>query len=123
MPKRKEEFIREISHALGLLAPTVKTNRSNVSVTDIAAFMRGAELWLHPQFVARYHADDFPELTESEREELSNAIGEFRIVTAAVSPRGPATSDQSRAGRKHLDKICAILKPTLVAFWQPDVSG
>lgn len=119
MPPRKEDFIRDVTTAIGLLSPTAETDSAQSSATGFTAMMRGAELWLSPRYVEQFHAADFPELTTDDLQKLTSAVSAFRAVSATVPAKGPASPEQSEAGRKHLLTIYEVLKPTLDEFWNP----
>jgi DNA polymerase III delta prime subunit len=118
MTPRKEEFLREITSAIGRLFPIAETDSALFNAQEYTAMLRGAELWLSPRHVEHFHIDDFSELAPSDQQKLNAEVGAFRAIAATVPQKGPATQEQSEAGRRHLVAIYALLKPTLDEYWK-----
>lgn len=114
MPTRKQTFLDRISIALDWINPIVETDNPNFNISSNAAIMRNAELWLSSRYVEGFDPDDFPELSDLQRQELASALEAFKNIATAVPNFGPASHEQSGSGLTRLLEIHAILKTTLL---------
>ncbi len=105
-----DEFWRNLKLGASHLWPNVRA-QPPLNENALTAIVRGAELWLVPQWVEGFDVNDFDFLTSAQREELRQGVADFRRVAELVPPRGPATIEQSREGLEALRRILDILRP------------
>lgn len=66
-----------------------------------------APVWLHPATVRDYRPDEFPDLSDADRQGLTDAVRAFERLAAAADPT--PTADQLRDGEAALDGVAARL--------------
>lgn len=72
-----------------------------------------AAIWLTPNSVKGFNADDFAELGLDLQRPLQSAVQDFLTVANQVPPNKPATPEQLTRAQSAFAKILEILKPYL----------
>ncbi|MHB1424702.1 MAG: hypothetical protein ACYC3I_16150 [Gemmataceae bacterium] len=111
----RDDFLRDIRRAVSFMAPRVETDSPFLDANYIERMLRGADLWLSQKVVEAFQPEDY--LDERTREDLVQAVGEFRAVAQKVPPNAPATREQRDAALKPFRCIIQVVQTLVREDW------
>jgi hypothetical protein len=107
----REQFIESLRMASELLEPLrVFDGRSNVRTHEW-------DIWLKPDSVAGFYADDFTDLPPQERAKLAKAVQSFLSVADEVQANRSSSKTDARKAKKHLVEAIEIVRALLLSEW------
>ena len=113
----RDDFFRAVRRAVSFMAPRVETNPPFTDASYIERMLRGTDSWLAQDVVAAFRPEDFPNLDQSERDELTEAVNAFLAVARSVPPNEPATSEQREAALRPFTHIVKAVQKLLLNDW------
>jgi hypothetical protein len=113
----RNEFFRDVRRAVSFLSTTVEADNSSTDTGYIQRMLRSADLWLTRSVVAAYREEDFPDLSEAERYELTKAVSEFRKLAESAPPKGPAPLELREAAAPLFRQIVQSVQGMLLQDW------
>jgi hypothetical protein len=90
----KSEFLSNLKTARNLFFHRVQTDHPGVDAKSIDGQLARAAIWLTPSTVKGFDAKDFPELSESARNDLKEKVSRFESIAKQVPATEPATAQQ-----------------------------
>ena len=109
----KQEFLGNFRIARNLfIHPQVQTDDPQLDPPTIERALRAA-IWLTPNSVRGFHADDFSELGLDRQRGLQAAVREFLEIAKEVPPTESPTPEQFGNAKGAFAKMLAILQPYL----------
>ena len=112
----REDFLLNLRTAARFLSPEVHVNGIRLGPEHVGNVLKRALVWLTPKSVEGFDPEDFSELPERERDELSNAVAAFRDVASKVPGNMPATREQFKQALPSFVAILEKMKPYLRGF-------
>ena len=106
-----EDFLLNVRTAARLLAPTVDADSVAANPHWIEQGLATAAIWLTPRTVEQFDPDDFDFLSDGERDQLSEAVEQFRSIAGQVPPDDPALPTQQQEARQAFERILEIIAP------------
>ena len=117
MSSQKESFLWNVKVTLDLINPRAEFMPSKPEASELCEkHMKDAAFWLTPKAVENYREEDFEELDQSERKELTDLICLFRDVASSIPSNGPVTQENYDKGSEAFVGIFKIIKPILERF-------
>jgi hypothetical protein len=101
------------------MAPTVSADPDRLDPDAIAQRLVRAANWLTPESVEGYDPDEFKDFPK--RDELDQAVNEFRQLAAAVGAEQPASDQQFQAGGVLVQRIVELVADFVLSEWRPSV--
>jgi len=109
------EFLRNIQTARNVVFPqlppgTTLAPPADPLAFDVAWLRRTAPVWLSPQTVAGFDANEFESFKGQDRENLGKVVRDFLAIANAVAGRDP-TDEELRIGIAYLTILVTVLDP------------
>jgi hypothetical protein len=118
-----KEFWMNVRLAARMTTPIVTADAPRLSSEQIEEILRSAPIWLTPRAVESFDERDFDFLSADERQQLSDAVRQFRNVAAQVDPKKPSTDLQIQEALPHFQRIVEILGGNKYADYKALVIG
>jgi hypothetical protein len=113
----RDDFFRDVRRGVSFMAPRVEADTPFIDTSYIEKMLKRTDMWLAQSVVAAFRPEDFPDLEEKEREQLTRAVSDFVTVARAVAPHGPATTEQRSAALEPFKFIVQIVQRLLRDDW------
>ena len=113
----RDEFFADVRCAVTFMAPRVQADSPFTDTNYIQKMLRGTDLWLTPKVVEAFRPDDFADVDEGLRNDLSKAVKEFRQVAARVNSSEPALPEQRDAALSPFTQIVKIVQVLVRDDW------
>jgi hypothetical protein len=114
------DFLLSLRTAARLLSPSVSTEGTRLDADHLTGVLRRATIWLTPSSVDGFDPHDlheeFPELSEQDREQLIRDVAEFRLVAGRVPGDQPASQEQVEAALAPFLRILSLMQPYMEQF-------
>ena len=117
-PARRSAFLRDVTLAIRLAIPPFDLDDPAHRHLEWASALHDADMWCDPAFMQHYHSDDFADVTEQVRADLTTCISRFVRSTTPSLPSGHVDKNNRVLAATHLMTILDILKPILTRFWK-----
>jgi hypothetical protein len=121
----REDFYRDLSRAWGWLhgSSLVSADSARVNASLLTKQLSRIDLWLSPGNTQEYRQCDFEDLPPETRQELDEAVVQFRELASQVAPDQPATDGQYREGRKRFESVVTVVRRIVLKDWALSVEA
>src|SRR5579862_1359818 len=113
----RDAFFRDVRSAVSFMAPRVETDSPFTDGNYIDKMLKGTDMWLAQPVVAAFRPEDFSDLDDRGREELTHAVDEFRTVARSVPAKESAKNGQRDAALQPFKVIVQIVQRLVHADW------
>ena len=116
-------FFEDVRRAVSFMAPRVEADTPFTDTHYIEKMLQGTDMWLARGVVEAFRPEDFPDVDDRTRAELTRAVSEFVAVARAVPPKEPATSDQRNTALRPFVQIVQVVQKVLRDDWVQASNG
>ncbi|MBX9680130.1 MAG: hypothetical protein K2X38_15310 [Gemmataceae bacterium] len=113
----RDEFFRDVRRAVSFMAPRVEADSPFTDASYIEKMLRGADLWLTPKVVEAFRPEDYADVGERNREDLSRAVSDFMAVARTVLRETPAKPEQRDAALEPFKRIIQTVQSLVHEDW------
>ena len=113
----KDEFFQNVRATVQFVAPRIDRDNPYNKPSELKRILNETTIWITPMAVEGFDLHDFEDLSQEDREALSNDVETFTRVANSVSDEGPVTNKHIETALPVFLNIFKFVKKEMLGEW------